>query len=173
MVVPEHEGWAQGTLRQTALLLQLHTCEQAGAGAESSDSGAKPQHRSGLLQQGALRQGQPLASFLASLGCCLVEPCCPCCFPSAWCWAEGLVGEQPLRPAIHRLRGAPISLLLSSDFKRQGHIIPFSYSSTGLPWGVLMSGFPSWLSASQGTGLSCLNSFTSQVISMGPCPFWT
>uniref|UniRef100_A0A4W2HNC8 Sideroflexin-3 n=1 Tax=Bos indicus x Bos taurus TaxID=30522 RepID=A0A4W2HNC8_BOBOX len=80
---------------------KLHTREQAGARAESSDSGAKPQHRSGLLQQGALRQGQPVASFLASLGCCLVEPCRLCCFPSAWCWAEGLMGEQPLRPAIH------------------------------------------------------------------------
>ena len=39
-----------------------------------------------------------------------------------------------------------------------------------LSWDVLMSGFPSWLSASQSTGLSCLNSFTSQVISDGTLP---
>ncbi|XP_016075575.1 PREDICTED: sideroflexin-3 isoform X2 [Miniopterus natalensis] len=38
---------------------KLHTCEQAGARAESSDPSAKPQHRSGLLQQGALRESQP------------------------------------------------------------------------------------------------------------------
>lgn len=34
---------------------KLHTCDQAGAGAESSDPSTKPQHRCGLLQQGALR----------------------------------------------------------------------------------------------------------------------
>uniref|UniRef100_A0ABK0LQK8 Sidoreflexin n=1 Tax=Rattus norvegicus TaxID=10116 RepID=A0ABK0LQK8_RAT len=38
-----------------AVLLQLYTCDQAGAGAESSDPSTKPQHRCGLLQQGALR----------------------------------------------------------------------------------------------------------------------
>lgn len=34
---------------------KLHTCDQAGAGAEGSDPSTKPQHRCGLLQQGALR----------------------------------------------------------------------------------------------------------------------
>lgn len=34
---------------------KLHTCDQVGAGTESSDPSTKPQHRCGLLQQGALR----------------------------------------------------------------------------------------------------------------------